>query len=787
MLVASLGLAIAADARAQAIIEPDRHVPLSIWETSSQHEKDPVVAFDGARGLMMWDEGSGGSLTSVTHHLAYTLDAGETWVSLPPRPFPPNRMGPPALVAAGGGSFHTLSVDAILYREMGLILDTGTLASGSLVWTRSQRLPWSHTAVLYPDIACDRASGALHITYTHYDDIETGWFSPCRVYYARSPDGGVTWSTPVILSGEGGERSRVALGPEGEVYVAWVDAVGERVQLRRSDDAGATFGDVRDVAAHLDNRNTGVYEWWEPTYTPHPVYTDDMGVSNAPRLVVDHGTGATRGRVHLAWTDHASGVRGPQGEARGEIEPNQTLETATLAAIGDDLYGSVPSADVGGDGDVWAFDGVAGQVIELTGTVNWKPDPPYWETRFQLMFCEVPGGGLVQLARTNTVKFEASGPPVIALRPMLVTLPRTGRYYLIMGGAGPYWIGYGVFLREWQVDAGSVARDHRDVVLASSADRGGSWGGKVRVGDAPHLYDESHPEMVVDSLGRLHVTWLDRRHEPGCGALTDPYWAVSFDGGGSFTPGQRLSTASTTWWTSHIIQQFPGERNALAVTGEWVCAYWTDHRDAAVPGADIWGTRMQVGGLVSSAVGRFVAEPGATGVRIEWHIANANALLSAKLEREAATEPGYAELAGQWGDGTREGAHVVVDGGAVPGRTYRYRLALRFADGRLLHQGPIEVTAAARVLALAWEPPSPNPGVGRTRLALSMPGAGEAEVEVYDVAGSRVRRVHAGALAAGRHTWEWPRPGEPPAAPGIYLIRAEANGRAVTTRMVITR
>lgn len=772
---------------AQSVIEPDRHIPLNTFRTAAQHEIDPAVALSGNKGLLLWKEGGLGSLLARDVHGATTIDGGQTWQAFDPLPRPPSRSSAPALVAGLGSEFHLLSRFPAALGLQELRLETADLSGGSLVWVRNQVLPISHSAITYPDIACHRPSGALHITYTHYDDIESGLASPCRVYYARSPDGGTTWSSPVILSGEGCDRSRVAVGPDGEVYVAWVDAVGERVQLRRSDDGGVSFGPVRDVAAIHDNRNTGVYQWWEPTFTPHPVYTDDMGVSNVPRLAVDHSAGPTRGRVHLAWTDHASGERGPTGTTRVEIEPNQTLETATLVSIGDDLYGSVPSADFGGDGDTWAFDGVEGQVIELRGTVDWDPDPEFVETKLQLVFCEEPGGGLVQLARTNTVKFVEVGEPPYRMRPMLVTLPRTGRYYLIVGGAGPYSIGYGVFLREWQVDAGSAARDHRDVVLVSSADRGDSWQPKVRVGDAPHRYDESLPEMVVDDLGRLHVTWTDRRNEPGCGARSDAYWAVSFDGGGSFTPGQRLSSGSTTWSSSNTINEFPGQRHALAVSGPWVHAFWSDHRDPLVPGADIWGTRMQVGGLVSSAVGRFVVEPQPTGVRIEWNITHSAGLLSVRVEREAAGSQGFAELAEQSGDGTREGVHVVVDATAEPGRAYRYRLALRYADGRLLHQGPLDVLMPQPDLALAWEPPIPNPSLGRTRLALSMPSGGSAEVEVFDIAGTRVRRVHSGALAAGRHAWEWPRADEPPAAPGIYLARVAAHGRQVTTRVVVTR
>ncbi len=749
---------------------------------------------DEDSGLLLWKEGGLGSFANSHTHVAFTSDGGASWQSYTTGTQPSRNQGPPAVAPAGNRRFHIVSSFPVLFGLHQLRIETADLSSGALVWTRNRLLPGGHSAIVYPDIACDRGTGVVHVTYTHYDDIESGLASPCRVYHVRSPDGGDTWSAPVILSGEGCDRSRIALGPDGEVYVSWVDASSEVVRMRRSDDGGLTFGPERVVAPFLDNRNTGMYGWRPPDLRPHPVYGDDMAVPDVPRLVVDHSSGASRGRVYMAWTDHATGVPGPHTGDRGESPPNDTYETATVVPVGTDMYGSSPSADLGGSADVWAFDGVAGQSVWITGNVDYIPDPPYVETKLQVVYCRDGTGQVNELARTNTVHQPNDGsPPVLAMRPMILTLPSTGRYYIIVGGAGPYTLDYRISLREWQVAAGSAARDQRDVVLLSSGDRGVTWGEKVRVGDAPHRYDESHPEVVVDAAGRVHVTWLDRRAEPVCGSLTDQYWAFSLDGGRSFSPGHRLSSRSTTTRALNpptTISQFHGERNALAANGEWVHAFWTDRRSPPTgppdKGADIWGTRMQVGDLVSTAVARFGVEPLATGVRVTWRIHDGRGLLGVRVERSAATAETFTAIDAQAPDGALEGEHAVVDDRAEPGRTYRYRLALEQRDGRVVHEGPVSVTLPEGSVALAMDTPTPNPTASRTRLALSMPRAGHAAVDVYDVGGKRVGRVHEGPLAEGRHVWQWPER-DVTAAPGIYLVRAVALGESRATRVIVTR
>jgi flagellar hook assembly protein FlgD len=77
---------------------------------------------------------------------------------------------------------------------------------------------------------------------------------------------------------------------------------------------------------------------------------------------------------------------------------------------------------------------------------------------------------------------------------------------------------------------------------------------------------------------------------------------------------------------------------------------------------------------------------------------------------------------------------------------------------------------------------APNPCNPRTRITWWQPRAGPATVTVYDLAGRRVRTLHAGERAAGRHAVDWQgddRHGRRAPA-GLYLVRVQAAGRSVS-------
>ncbi len=85
--------------------------------------------------------------------------------------------------------------------------------------------------------------------------------------------------------------------------------------------------------------------------------------------------------------------------------------------------------------------------------------------------------------------------------------------------------------------------------------------------------------------------------------------------------------------------------------------------------------------------------------------------------------------------------------------------------------------------AAFWLAPArPNPFVARARIGFSLAQAGPARVEVFDLGGRRIALLASGEMSAGPHEVVWDASSRPVRA-GVYLIRLESGGRALTTRV----
>jgi hypothetical protein len=116
--------------------------------------------------------------------------------------------------------------------------------------------------------------------------------------------------------------------------------------------------------------------------------------------------------------------------------------------------------------------------------------------------------------------------------------------------------------------------------------------------------------------------------------------------------------------------------------------------------------------------------------------------------------------------------------------TYDYKLVAHSSDGTSVefYTGAIDWQTPGEPLALAE--PYPNPATDIVTVSFSLPVEGIVELTVYDLAGRRVATLTSENYAAGRHTVEWSVAALPS---GIYLLRLEVNGEAITKRAVISR
>ena len=75
-----------------------------------------------------------------------------------------------------------------------------------------------------------------------------------------------------------------------------------------------------------------------------------------------------------------------------------------------------------------------------------------------------------------------------------------------------------------------------DIYVSSSSDRGATWTPRVLVNDGAHKPGlQWIPRPTVDALGNLHLVYFDTSRSPEAPNMIDGTWAVSTDGGATWT------------------------------------------------------------------------------------------------------------------------------------------------------------------------------------------------------------------------------------------------------------
>lgn len=244
----------------------------------------------------------GGAQASGSRYYA-SSNGGATWGDvLLPGQF---NLGDPALTFDADGNAYFAYIGT--FSHSGIFVNKST--DGGITWKPTATPVIEHNSGQPFDDkewpVCDWTSGPrrgwLYLTWTQFDRY--GSSSPSdssRILFARSTDGGASFSVPLKISDRGGdavdtddtvEGAVPAVGPNGEIYVCWAGPRG--LEFDRSTNGGVTFGAdqvISDQPGGWDFPIPGLYR-----------------CNGLPVTKVDISGGPFRGRVYVHWADNRNG------------------------------------------------------------------------------------------------------------------------------------------------------------------------------------------------------------------------------------------------------------------------------------------------------------------------------------------------------------------------------------------------------------------------------------------------------------------------------------------------
>jgi len=194
------------------------------------------------------------------------------------------------------GGLNPIDSSLVVARSFdGLVWEAAAIVEDNRSAGASPSVEAPHLATDIAPIGCTSYSDRLHMAWIR----KTG--GDRAVYRNYSTTDGMTWTTSTKINDgvSGAEdvwRPRVAVGPDGRVYVAWLDDLLGAVMVDTATNGGATFGiDVAaaGVTVGCDTGDCG----------------RDLGCSggalhgSTPALVVDNSWTASRGTVYVGFAD----------------------------------------------------------------------------------------------------------------------------------------------------------------------------------------------------------------------------------------------------------------------------------------------------------------------------------------------------------------------------------------------------------------------------------------------------------------------------------------------------
>ncbi len=267
--------------------------------------------------------------------------------------------------------------------------------------------------------------------------------------------------------------------------------------------------------------------------------------------------------------------------------------------------------------------------------------------------------------------------------------------------------------------------------------------------------------LALDSSGNPHISYYDAPN----GDLKYAYW----DGSDWQVEAIDFVGTYTFWWRHSSLALDSSDNPHISyydnTNEDLKYAYW----DPDASGVDDLS---------------LAAEVADDGVLLSWSIVGDTpasvSVLRGLSQNDTLTQNGSVDLSGELAGSATSWLDVSVEAGVE----YAYYLEVTELDGTVSRFGPSEVVVPGAVSELALSDPYPNPADDSLTIHYELTQNATVKLHIYDLSGRLVETLVSGEQTAGRHSVNWD---SSVAATGVYLLRLEANGEAITKRAVISR
>ena len=723
-------------------------------------------------------------------------------------------------------------------------------ADGRPLWTTNGViLSTSADMYNYASVCADGSGGAIvawvdGVTWQAYAQRVSAAGTPLWTSGGVALSSGTgAWWPRVLPDGSGGVI--VTWGISGDVYVQRVSAAGA-VQWGSNGVALCTAANSQyNPRLATDGAGGAIVTWYDyraATNLPH-IYAQRISAAGAPQWTANGVAVCTAdsgqviptiasdgaGGAVVAWLDYRfhwgrpfaqrlSSTGAPQWTANGVALATSDSCQIAVNVVSDGSGGAIVSWNKVHEQFLGTWYGTSAQRVDASGVVQWGANGvPLSTTAHEYADPSIVpdglGGAIVAWEDYRNggmdvyaQRVDAAGARQWGAGSAICTAASDQRYPALAadgaGGAIAVWI-------DWR----NYATTYEDV-YAQRVDRWGCLGAQPairRISDVPGdeggmlfmTYARSPEDHAAHSYAEQYWFWRQIPPALAQAALARGATLASAGESGATDPRRMVRTTVATGQTYYweYIGQAPSTGDStynVYMTTPYDSmpgyaprtAFMVEARNTA--GTMWWfsdpDSSCSIDNTAPPAPSPFSGQYLAGTTTLHWGVSAAPDFATFRLHRGTAAGfvPGPSNLVVAKAD------TGYVD---VAGTPYFYKLAAVDLHGNvspyafLLPGGTVDVPGAELPKELALSPPAPNPFRGACTMRLALPRTARVSLAVFDQQGRRVSTLLAGVLPAGERqvTWDGADDGRRPVPSGIYFVRLECEGRAVTRRIAAIR